>query len=181
PQPPAPIARAPREPAPAHGGAPYGAPAPMPGAGPYADPARVPVAVAARDWATVESVRTVRTGGEARSPGVGAIAGTVLGGVLGHQVGGGDGRKVGAVVGAIGGGVLGHQIEQRVRSTVKHEATVRLDDGGTRTFVRDVPWDLQAGDRVRVVGGTLSNGPARSESPARAESPVREVGYSYGG
>jgi outer membrane lipoprotein SlyB len=132
--------------------------------------------VASRDWATVESVRTVRTPAEAQGPGVGAIAGTVLGGVLGHQVGGGNGRKVGAVVGAVGGGLLGHQVEQRVRGTTRHEASVRLDDGSQRTFVRDTPWNLQAGERVRIVDGTLAVSPSAPQPPA-----IRDVGYAYGG
>jgi len=62
-----------------------------------------------------------------------------------------------------------------VRSTTRYEASVRLDDGSTRSFVRDTPWNLQAGDRVRVVDGSLA------VSPQRAPAPIREVGYTYGG
>jgi outer membrane lipoprotein SlyB len=144
------------------------APAPAPADGPWVESPRPVVAAAdARGWATVESVRTIRTGGEAQ--GIGAVGGAVLGGVLGHQVGGGTGKKVATVVGALGGGLLGHQVEQRVRGTVRHEATVRLDDGTERTFVRDTAWTVQAGDRVRVVDGTLVT--------ASPEPAVRQVRY----
>jgi uncharacterized protein YcfJ len=41
---------------------------------------------------------------------VGIGVGAVVGGLLGHQVGGGNGKKLATVAGAIGGGMLGNQI-----------------------------------------------------------------------
>ena len=41
---------------------------------------------------------------------VGIGVGAVGGGLLGHQVGGGNGKKLATVAGAIGGGMLGNQI-----------------------------------------------------------------------
>jgi outer membrane lipoprotein SlyB len=143
--------------------------APQPATAPWTEAPR-PVAQAEdpRSWATVESVRTVRTGADAN--GLGAVAGGVLGGVLGHQVGGGTGKKVATVVGTLGGGLLGHQVEQRVRGEVRHEAAVRLDDGSTRTFVREAAWSVQPGDRVRVIDGRLVD--AEAAAPA-----TRQVRY----
>jgi outer membrane lipoprotein SlyB len=144
---------------------------------PVAEAPRPVVPVAdPRSWATVESVRTVRTGGTAQ--GIGAVSGAVLGGVLGHQVGGGTGKKVATVVGAVGGGVLGHQAERQIRGETKYEATVRLDDGSQRTFVRTTPWNLQAGERVRVVDDTLAVAPGQAPAPS---APMREAVYSPGG
>ena len=45
--------------------------------------------------------------------GKGAAIGAVTGGVLGHQVGSGNGNTAATVGGAVLGGVLGHQIEKR--------------------------------------------------------------------
>jgi hypothetical protein len=115
--------------------------APQPATPPWIEAPR-PVAQAEdpRSWATVESVRTVRTGGDA------------------------NGR------GAVGGGLLGHQVEQRVRGEVRHEAVVRLDDGSTRTFVREAAWPMQPGERVRVMDGRLVD--AEAAAPA-----TRQVRY----
>ena len=40
----------------------------------------------------------------------GAIAGAVIGGILGHQVGGGRGRDAATAAGAVGGGVIGANV-----------------------------------------------------------------------
>ena len=65
--------------------------------------------------------------------GVGAVAGGVVGGLLGHQVGGGNGKKAMTVIGAVGGGVAGHEIEKQARATTVYKVTVRMDDGSLRT------------------------------------------------
>jgi uncharacterized protein YcfJ len=44
---------------------------------------------------------------------VGMAAGAVLGGVLGNQVGGGNGRTLATVAGAVGGGYLGNEVGKR--------------------------------------------------------------------
>ena len=44
---------------------------------------------------------------------VGIGTGAVIGGLLGHQVGGGNGRKLATVAGIIGGGYLGNEIANR--------------------------------------------------------------------
>jgi uncharacterized protein YcfJ len=43
----------------------------------------------------------------------GTIAGAVIGGALGNQAGGGDGRKLATVAGAIAGGMAGREIDRR--------------------------------------------------------------------
>ena len=40
----------------------------------------------------------------------GAIAGALIGGVLGHQVGGGSGKDIATVGGAVAGGVIGSNV-----------------------------------------------------------------------
>jgi hypothetical protein len=46
-------------------------------------------------------------------------AGGVVGGLLGHQVGGGSGQKIATVAGAAGGAYAGHQIEKTMKSTTR--------------------------------------------------------------
>jgi outer membrane lipoprotein SlyB len=118
-------------------------------AAPTPAPARQ-VAVCVR-CGVVESVRPVQREGEAN--GVGAVAGGVLGAVVGNQIGGGNGRKAMTVLGAVGGGYAGHEVEKRVRSETWYEARVRMDDGSLRTVTQRQA--AAAGSRVVVENGRL--------------------------
>jgi uncharacterized protein YcfJ len=46
----------------------------------------------------------------------GTATGAVLGGLIGHQIGGGNGRKLATVVGAVAGGIAGNKVQQRAQS-----------------------------------------------------------------
>ncbi len=59
-----------------------------------------------RCW--VERENVVQDGGGNRTGG--AIAGALIGGILGHQIGGGSGRDLATVGGAVAGGVVGSNI-----------------------------------------------------------------------
>ena len=97
---------------------------------------------------TVESVRSIQRKGDAN--GVGAVAGGVLGAVLGNQVGGGNGRTAMTVLGAVGGGYAGNEVEKRMKAETVYEVRVRMDNGTTRTFTqRSAPGQ---GARVTVDG-----------------------------
>lgn len=103
---------------------------------------------------TVQSVQEVKEKGE--GSGLGAIGGAVVGGLLGNQVGGGNGKKVMTVVGAVGGGLAGHEAEKHVRATTAYDVQVRMEDGSVRTFRRTEP--MNPGTRVTVDGNTLRVG-----------------------
>mgnify|MGYP002781039680 CR=1 FL=1 len=47
----------------------------------------------------------------------GTLLGAAIGGVLGNQVGGGDGRKIATVVGAVGGGYAGNRVQDRIQKS----------------------------------------------------------------
>jgi outer membrane lipoprotein SlyB len=94
----------------------------------------------------VEDVTAVRQKGE--GTGLGAVAGGALGGILGHQVGGGNGRTALTVLGAVGGGFAGHEVEQRARATTSYDVRVRMDNGAIRHFTRQSPPPV--GERVTV-------------------------------
>ncbi len=113
-------------------------------------PQAAPVAVC-RDCGVIESVQTVTRKGEAS--GVGAVAGGVLGAVVGNQMGKGNGRKAMTVLGAVGGGVAGNEIEKRSKSTTVHVVKVRMDDGSLRTIEQAA--SARAGDRVIVEGNKM--------------------------
>ena len=115
--------------------------------------AKTPVAAICAECGVVQSVHEVDTKGQ--GSGVGVVGGAVVGGVLGHQVGDGDGRKVATVVGAVGGALLGNEIEKRVKSTKSYEITVRFEDGSSRVITEPDATAWRAGDKVKVVNGVL--------------------------
>ena len=86
----------------------------------------------------------------APATGVGALAGGVLGAVVGNQVGKGSGRTAATVLGAVGGGYVGHTVEQRTRTQTVYEVRVRMDDGSVRRFTRAQP--VPEGAPVRLQG-----------------------------
>lgn len=91
-----------------------------------------------------------------KGTGVGAATGAVIGGVLGYQVGDGNGQKAATAAGAIGGGLLGNKIERdRKERVVGYNVQVQLDNGQTRTFRRESLSGLTVGSRVKVEGGSL--------------------------
>lgn len=117
---------------------------------------RAAQAAPARNWCgncgNVESVREITT--RAQGSGLGAAGGAVLGGLLGNQIGGGNGKKLATVAGAVGGAVVGNQVEGNMKASRSYEVRVRLDDGSSRTFTgQGANWS--SGDRVKVVDGQL--------------------------
>jgi outer membrane lipoprotein SlyB len=128
--------------------------APAPAARPAA-----PVAVAAAkcaDCGVIQSVREIESKGPGGS-GIGVVGGALVGGLLGNQVGDGNGQKLATVIGAVGGAVAGNEIEKRVKKTTSYEITVRLDDGTTRAFTEDSAPSWRSGDKVRIVNGRIQS------------------------
>jgi outer membrane lipoprotein SlyB len=100
-------------------------------------------------FATVESVRSVAIAGN-RS-GVGIVAGGVIGGIGGSEVGHGKGSAVGAVLGGVGGMVAGEAIEESATRKNGQEITVRLDNGELRAIVQQGDEAFKPGERVRLL------------------------------
>jgi outer membrane lipoprotein SlyB len=155
-------------PQPAYPAQSYAAPAapaeaPLPAAvpAPLHERADRPVQLAANDtghqWCStcgnIESIRTITH--RAQGSGLGAGAGAILGGLLGHQVGNGNGRTLATAAGAVGGAVMGNQVEGNMHASTSYEIRVRLDDGTLRTFHQSSPPAWRTGERVRIVKGHL--------------------------
>ena len=100
---------------------------------------------------TVERVTPVEQ--EGSGSGVGAIAGGVLGALVGNQIGGGSGKSLATVAGAIGGGIAGNTVEKKMNKVTHYEVLVRMEDGSTRTLRQASP--VAAGTHIIVDGNTL--------------------------
>ena len=101
----------------------------------------------------VESVRTLQE--QQPSSGLGAAAGALLGGVLGHQVGGGNGKTLATVAGAVGGGLAGNAVEKNTHTATSYEVIVRMEDGSKQRFIMKEQ-RFRNGNLVRVDNGNLS-------------------------
>lgn len=118
-------------------------------------PATVQAASVCHSCGTVISSRTYQQPA-AHGSGVGMVTGAVAGGLLGNQIGGGNGRTLATVAGAVGGGYAGNAIEKQVRSTTVTQVRVRMNNGTIRSFTEAGHARWSPGAKVRVVRGGLA-------------------------
>lgn len=119
----------------------------------------------------VESVQPVQQAEPAT--GVGAVAGGVLGAVVGNQFGRGNGRAAATVLGAVGGGYLGNQVEQRTRTHTVYQVRVRMEDGSVRQFTRAQPVAVGTPVTLEGQGFRAAQEPPASYSGQQAPAAVR--------
>ena len=117
-----------------------------------AAPAATSASAVAASQGTVQSVQAVQVKG--KGSGVGVVAGAVVGGLLGNQVGRGTGNALATVGGAAAGGYAGNEVEKNVKKHTLFKTTVNLDDGSTHTYT--VGQQFAVGARVHVSGKKLT-------------------------
>jgi len=104
------------------------------------------------EYGEVVAVRPVTIDGS--RTGVGTVAGAIIGGAAGSEVGGdGTTNLIVGVVGAVIGGIIGNEVEREVTKGEGFEYTIRLDNGRTITVVQAGRQMLYPGDRVEIVYG----------------------------
>lgn len=101
----------------------------------------------------VEAINMVEVKGDGGY--VGKIAGGVIGGLLGSQVGQGRGTTAAQIAGVVGGAVIGNEIEKRRNTTVHYDVVTRLQGGGAQTVTYATEPPFKVGDQVRVENGVL--------------------------
>jgi outer membrane lipoprotein SlyB len=114
---------------------------------------RVAAATACVDCGTVSDVHSVKRKGEGGA--VGMIGGAVVGGLLGHQVGGGTGKTLATVGGAAAGAFAGNEVQKQVSSKTVWVTTVKMRDGSTQTFEQEAQPSWKSGESVRVKDGAI--------------------------
>ncbi|MEF9385363.1 glycine zipper 2TM domain-containing protein [Ralstonia solanacearum species complex bacterium KE056] len=104
----------------------------------------------------VTSITPITTQG--KETGLGIVGGAVVGGLLGNQIGNGNGRTLATVAGALGGGYAGHTAENYYSRDTQYRVNVRMDNGSTRSFTYKAAPGFQVGDRVHLENGSLAAG-----------------------
>ena len=105
------------------------------------------------DCAKVTAITMAEKKGES-SP-VGLIGGAVVGGVLGHQVGGGTGKTLATVAGAAGGAYAGKKVEEKAKTHNVWTVSVRYGDGRMANFEFTQDPAMRVGDAVKNSGSTI--------------------------
>lgn len=123
-------------------------------------PAPAPRPVVCADCGTVEAVTPIQRQGQVNgvavgntTVGLGTVAGGVIGGLLGNQVGGGNGKTAMTVLGAAGGAFAGNKIEQNMKKVTVYQVRVRMNDGSIRNV--EVSSSVPVGSKVVVEGNNL--------------------------
>lgn len=104
---------------------------------------------------TVTNVQAVQVKGE--GSGVGVVAGAVVGGLLGNQMGKGTGNALMTAGGAVAGGYAGNEVEKHVKKKTLYKTQVKLDNGKVQSFT--VGQRYAIGARVQVSGQKLTPAP----------------------
>lgn len=115
-------------------------------------PQTQPIASNVNGTGTIVSVEPVP---REQGIGLGTLAGAAVGGIIGSQVGGGTGQTIATAAGAAGGAYAGHEIEKR-RAGEIYKVTIRMDDGTTQSFAQESKPKVEAGDRVQITNGVLT-------------------------
>jgi len=89
----------------------------------------------------------------------GMVAGALIGGLVGNQVGGGDGRKIATVAGLVGGGYAGRQIDRRHQGGRVSTQTQRVCRTETRQKSTTVGYEVQYEMGGRVLSKRVSKNP----------------------
>src|SRR5512140_201239 len=107
-----------------------------------------PVMVTCDTCGTVQEVKQKEQ--KTKTSKAGMVGGAVVGGVLGHQLGGGTGKTLATIGGAAAGGYVGEKMEQKHNAKTVWVTTVKMPDGSIKTFEQGEKPFWTAGSTVKV-------------------------------
>jgi outer membrane lipoprotein SlyB len=101
-------------------------------------------------------VERIEYAGRRHNSGGGAVAGAIIGGALGNQVGDGDGRRAATIAGAVLGGIAGNNAERRSSNRRNvYDILVRMDRGRSIWVTQSELRGVREGSRVEVRNGRV--------------------------
>lgn len=81
---------------------------------------------------------------------VGVVGGALVGGLLGHQIGGGSGKTLATVAGAAAGGFAGNEVQKRVNTKTVWVTEVHMKDGSIHRYEQGAAPAWKSGSLVKV-------------------------------
>ena len=109
--------------------------------------------VACDTCGTVQEVKQKEQ--KTKTSGAGMVGGAVVGGVIGHQLGGGTGNTLATIGGAAAGGYVGNKAEEKHNAKTVWVTTVKMPDGSIKSFEQGEQPFWTAGSTVKVNGKKL--------------------------
>lgn len=111
-------------------------------------------------YGVVQSIELVQQGSSGiggSGIGIGTIAGAVVGGIVGNQVGGGTGQTAATVAGAAGGAYVGHEMEKRQQQQTAdvYKFSIRMNNGSYQSLTQSTSANFRVGDRVQIANGVM--------------------------
>lgn len=91
----------------------------------------------------------------------GTAIGAVVGGLLGNQVGGGNGKKIATVAGAVGGGYAGNKAQEHMQGTDTYTTTETRCSTVIDTSEKRVGYDVKYELDGKVVEVRMASDPGR--------------------
>jgi uncharacterized protein YcfJ len=91
----------------------------------------------------------------------GTAIGAVVGGLLGNQVGGGNGKKIATVAGAVGGGYAGNKAQEHMQGTDTYTTTETRCSTVIDTSEKRVGYDVKYELDGKVAEVRMANDPGR--------------------
>jgi outer membrane lipoprotein SlyB len=127
-------------------------------------------------WARYGHVESIRETVQRQhgDPGGGAVAGAIIGGLLGNAMSGGHGGAT--VAGAIGGAMVGSAASQGGAEQRLYEVLVRFDDGALETFVYQNVLPFRVGEPVALTANGLERG---GQNPQYGQGYPQQYPQSY--
>ena len=136
-------------------------PAPVYGSAAYSQPA-----VGYVEYGRVTNIAMINGAGPApdRANAAGAtIAGALIGGAVGNQIGHGSGRAAATILGAVGGAALGNSAANAANRGAYpyntagpvYRVWIQTDSGAMREYDVQATGGLRPGDRVRIENGVI--------------------------
>ena len=89
----------------------------------------------------------------------GTAIGAVVGGLLGNQVGGGNGKKLATVAGAVGGGYAGNKVQENMQEGDTYTTTETRCNTVTDSSAKRVGYDVQEQVVGKVGQGRMARDP----------------------
>ena len=102
----------------------------------------------------------------------GTVVGALAGGLLGNQIGGGNGKKIATVAGAVGGGYAGNKVQEGMQNRDTYQTTKTRCDTVQNKSQKPVGYNARYEMAGHVSQGRMDHDPCSRMPPDGQGQPV---------